>query len=59
MMAAEDSGRKACLIELEPRYVDVTIERWQRATEKAAIHAETGLTFDQMAADRKGVCFVR
>jgi DNA modification methylase len=59
LMAAEDSGRKACLIELEPRYVDVTIERWQCATGKTAIHAETGLTFDQMAADRKGVCFVR
>lgn len=59
LMAAEEAGRKACLIELEPRYIDVTIERWQHATKKAAIHVETGLTFDEMAIERQGVCFVR
>ena len=32
LIAAERLGRRARLIELEPRYVDVTIERWQKAT---------------------------
>ena len=59
LIATEEAGRKACLIELEPRYVDVTIDRWQRVTKKIAIHAKTGLTFDQMAVDRAEVCFVR
>jgi len=36
LIAAEKTGRRAALIELEPRYVDVTIERWQRLTGKKA-----------------------
>jgi DNA modification methylase len=45
LIAAERVGRRAALIELDPRYVDVTIKRWQRATGKQAIHAETGKPF--------------
>jgi hypothetical protein len=33
------------VIELEPKYVDVAIERWQRLTGEVAVHAETGLPF--------------
>ena len=29
MIAAEKSGRKARLIELDPKYVDVIVRRWQ------------------------------
>jgi DNA modification methylase len=36
LIAAERLGRRARLIELEPRYVDVTIERWQTATGQSA-----------------------
>lgn len=43
IMAAESSGRRACGIELDPHYVDVIIERWERATGEQAVHAETGL----------------
>ncbi len=50
LIAAERTGRKARLIEMEPRYVDVTIERWQRLTGKVAIHAETGRPFSRAAA---------
>jgi len=32
LVAAEQVHRKARLIELEPKYVDVTIERWQKRT---------------------------
>ncbi|MEP0314146.1 DNA methyltransferase [Hyphomonas sp.] len=49
LIAAEKTGRKARLIEIEPRYVDVTVERWQRLTGGTAIHAETGRPFDEHA----------
>lgn len=45
LIAAERTGRRARLIEIEPRYVDVTVERWQRLAGKTAIHAETGKPF--------------
>ena len=41
-------------MELDPRYVDVAIERWQAYTGEPATHAETGLTFDQMRDARLG-----
>ena len=46
LMAAEQTGRRARLIEISPLYVDVTIRRWQEATGGKAVHAETGQPFD-------------
>jgi DNA modification methylase len=37
MIAAEKSGRAARLIELDPKYVDVIVRRWQQFTGKRAI----------------------
>jgi hypothetical protein len=34
----------------DPRYVDVAIRRWQKHTGDQAIHAETGKSFDELAA---------
>lgn len=45
VIAAEKTGRRARLIEIEPRYVDVTVRRWQRLTGKSAVHADTGKVF--------------
>ncbi len=45
LIAAERTGRRACLIEIEPKYVDVTVERWQRLTGKTATNAKTGKPF--------------
>lgn len=42
MIAAEKHGRHARLMELDPKYCDVIITRWQDFTGKEAIHAETG-----------------
>lgn len=36
MMAAELTGRRAYLMELDPKYCDVTIERWETLTGKKA-----------------------
>jgi hypothetical protein len=37
-------------MDLDPRYVDVTIRRWQRHSGGHAIHAESGRRFDDIAA---------
>jgi DNA modification methylase len=50
VMAAERVGRHARALEIEPRFVDVTIRRWQAFTRRDA-HAESGLSFDEIAAD--------
>ncbi len=52
ILAAERVGRRAYALELEPKYVDVTIRRWQAFTRRDAVHAETGQTFDEVAHDR-------
>jgi DNA modification methylase len=51
IMAAERVGRHARALEIEPRYVDVAIRRWQAFTRRDARHAESGLSFDEIAAD--------
>ena len=49
-IACELTGRAARLMELDPKYADVIVERWQNLTGKAAVHAETGETFNAMKA---------
>jgi DNA modification methylase len=45
LVAAEQTGRKAFLMELDPLYADVIVDRWQRYTGQRAQHAETGVPF--------------
>jgi predicted RNA methylase len=52
IMAAEQIGRRAYCIEIDPIYVDVTIRRWQRMTGKDATLGSTGRTFDETSAAR-------
>ena len=40
MIAAEKLGRKACLMELDPKYCDVIVKRWEDFTGKQAILSE-------------------
>lgn len=52
IMAAERTGRRARCVELEPKYVDIAIRRWEELTGKQALHIETGLTLAALAEHR-------
>lgn len=47
LIACEKTNRNAYLMELDPKYCDVIIKRWQDYTGKKAIHADTGEAFDE------------
>ena len=53
ILAAEKTGRVGRGIELDPHYVDVAIGRWQSLTGKLAVHVESGLSFNELAAQRR------
>jgi len=52
MIAAESTGRRARLIEIDPLYCDVIVQRWQKYTGKVACLAETNEAFDEVKARR-------
>ncbi|MCP4395362.1 MAG: site-specific DNA-methyltransferase [Alphaproteobacteria bacterium] len=45
LIAAEKTYRRARLIELDPKYTDEIVKRWQEYTGKKAVHAETNYEF--------------
>ena len=49
LIACEKTGRHARLMELDPKYVDVIVRRWQEFTGKTAKHEATGASFAEMA----------
>jgi len=51
LIAAEKAGRVARLIELDPKYADVIVRRWQDWTGQQATREADGLAFDQAASD--------
>jgi hypothetical protein len=53
LLAAEKTGRIGCAIEFDPHYVDVAIRRWQALTGQSAVHLGSGLTFDELATQRR------
>jgi DNA modification methylase len=46
LIAAASVGRVCVAMEIDPRYCDVIIERWQRHTGRAASLASDGRSFD-------------
>lgn len=52
LMAADRLGMCARLSELDPKYCDVIVRRWQAFTGKSATLESTGQTFEQVQAQR-------
>src|SRR5271168_3896573 len=55
LAAAELTERVCCGLELDPKYVDVIVERWQRLTGRHATLDGDSRTFEEMKAERVGV----
>ena len=53
LIAAEKNGRVARLMELDPKYVDVIVQRWQEFTGKQATLESDGRTFAELGSARK------
>jgi DNA modification methylase len=51
-IAAEQTGRRARGIEIDPGYVDVAIKRWQSFTGKSALLAGADQTFKEIEEQR-------
>lgn len=54
LVAAQTSGRTCLGLELDPRYVDVAVIRWQQLTGEMATLEGEGATFDEIASQRLG-----
>ena len=52
-LAAERAGRRAVGLELEPRYVDLTLQRFHTFTGIDALHSKTGFTLEELARARR------
>ena len=53
-IACEKHGRMARLMELDPKYCDVAVKRWQDFTGQTATLEGDGRTFDELKAERHG-----
>ena len=51
LIAAERTGRRARLIELDPKYADVIVRRWQQQTGQTARLGPLGPSFIEMASN--------
>lgn len=49
LIAAEKTGRRARLLEIDPLYCDCIVLRWQRLTGKVATRASDGASFSSLA----------
>ena len=52
IIACQRTRRIARAMELDPAYVDLAVRRWEALSGKVALHAESGLTLDALAATR-------
>ncbi|MFZ1415775.1 MAG: DNA methyltransferase [Defluviicoccus sp.] len=52
VIAAEKSGRRCFGMEIDPRYCDVIVTRWQSFTGRKAALDDGGRTFDAVAGER-------
>jgi len=59
MIAAEKSGRHARLVELDPKYCDVIVRRWQEFASGRATRQSDGVSFDDLSAHLSGLGEIR
>jgi DNA modification methylase len=52
VIAAERTGRRCYGIEIDAAYVDTAVRRWETFTRSSALHAESGRSFAETAAER-------
>jgi DNA modification methylase len=52
MIAAERTGRRAVLLEIDPAYADVIVRRWQDTTGEVAVLEGDDRIFSDVAAAR-------
>lgn len=55
LIACEKTGRQARLIEIEPKYVDTAVIRWQEFTGRDAVLDGEGRTFQEISELRSAV----
>ena len=55
LIACEKTGRQARLIELDPKYCDVIVRRWQEISGGAATLDAAGRSYEEIAAGREAV----
>jgi DNA modification methylase len=52
LIACERRNRESRLMELDPKYTDVIVKRWQEYTGEHATLAADNRSFDEVAAER-------
>jgi DNA modification methylase len=53
LIAAEETGRRCVGLDLDPGYIDLAVRRWQKLAGCDAYHEASGLSFDDLAAQRQ------
>ncbi len=52
LLSCEKNKKRCFMSELDEKYVDVIINRWQDFTGKEAVHIDTGKTYQELTAER-------
>ncbi len=52
LIAAEKTNRSCRMMELDPKYCDVIIQRWQQFTGQSATLCDSGKTFQQIKQEK-------
>jgi DNA modification methylase len=55
LAAAELTERRCCGLEVDPKYVDVIVQRWQQLSGQTAVLDGDGRSFAELASERSQV----
>jgi DNA modification methylase len=53
LVACEKTGRRAVLVELDPKYCDVIVQRWQEWAGASAVLEDDGRRYEEIAGSRE------